>query len=126
MRSLPRILTLLALGALASGHSWAEGHAPHGRRGSSEPVPIPGGIVPFSGAPLLHVFAPGPSPPFMGLDIEPNVITNWNGFTAMGYLLGTATDRQGRSYDMQCDIRVYQGEYVSANGKRHHGTFGFI
>ena len=126
MRSLARIITLLTLVTLASGISWSRDAVPLHRRGRSEPVPIPGGFVPFAGAPLAHVFAPGPSPPFMGLNVEPNVITNFSGFTAMAYLGGTATDPQGHSYDLQCDIRVYRGEYVSADGRHNHGTFGFI
>ncbi len=126
MRSLARTISLLTLVTLASGISWSRDAVPLHRRTSSEPVPIPGGLVPFAGAPFVHVFAPGPSPPFMGLNVEPNAITDFNGFAAMAYLGGTAQDAAGNRYDMQCDIRVYRGEYVSADGRHQHGTFGFI
>src|SRR5262249_50255110 len=60
--------------------------------GPTDPVPIPGGIQ-IPGGPLIHVFAPGPEDQgFMGLDTEPNTITNFDGFSAMAYVAGTATD----------------------------------
>jgi len=88
------------------------------------PVPIPGGIdVP----PLIHVFAPGPVDlGFMGEDVEPNTITNFQGFSALAYVGGTATDSDGNSYTMQTDMRVFSGTYVSADGSVLHGTFAFI
>jgi hypothetical protein len=94
-----------------------------GPPGDTEPIPIPGGdVIP----PLIHQFVPGPvelGPPFEGVDVEPNGITNFRGFIAMGVLAGTATDGDGNTYDMFSDIRVYQGEYVSADGSLHRGTF---
>ncbi len=68
----------------------------------SDPKPIPGGFVPFPGAPFIHVFAPGT------------------------YIVGTATDSQGNSYIMGTDMRVFSGTYVSEDGSVLHGTFGFI
>ena len=62
----------------------------------------------------------------MGLDVEPSVITDFDGFSALAYPAGTATDRAGGVYDMANDIRVYRGVYVAADGSRYHGTFGFI
>jgi len=97
-----------------------------GPPGSAEPVPIPGGLLL---PPLIHVFAPGPvNQNFQGLDIDPSVITNYRGFTAIGYPggFGTATDSSGNSYDVITDMRVFQGEYVSADGTHHRGTFVFI
>jgi hypothetical protein len=91
-----------------------------------QPVPIPGGInVP----PLIHVFSPGPvGQGFQGFDIEPNVITNFSGFTAQGYptALNAAQDNNGNLYDIMTDMRVFQGEYVAADGTHHRGTFVFI
>lgn len=100
--------------------------APKGPPGSTEPVPIPGGLVL---PPQIHVFAPGPvDQGFQGLDIEPSVITNYRGFSAIGYPggFGTATDSEGNSYDLVTDMRVFQGEYVSGDGTHHRGTFVFI
>lgn len=87
-------------------------------------VPIPGGIdLP----PVIHIFAPGPvNLGFQGFDVELNGITNFRGFSALGYLAGTATDSNGNSYDVGTDMRVFQGEYVSADGSHHRGTFVFI
>ncbi|HET8923192.1 MAG TPA: hypothetical protein VFN26_09390 [Candidatus Acidoferrum sp.] len=93
---------------------------------SIAPVPIPGGdVVPPLG--LIHLFFPGPtSIGNDGFDIEPSTITNFRGFTGVAMLAGTATDGNGKSFNLMSDIRVFQGEYVSADGKHHHGTFVFI
>jgi len=90
------------------------------------PVPIPGGIQIPEG-PLIHVFAPGPIDlGLMGEDIEPNTITNFQGFSALAYIAGTATDADGNTYAMLNDMRVFQGTYVSADGSVLSGTFAFI
>ncbi len=92
--------------------------------GSTEPVPIPGGdVIP----PLIHIFVPGPtSLAFDGVDVEPNGITNFRGFVAQGYPVGTATGSDGKTYNLMTDMRVFQGEYVSADGTHHRGTFVLI
>ena len=87
----------------------------------TDPVPIPGGL-----APGVHIFAPGPPGIGQGLDVELNGITNFRGFSALGYLGGTATDSNGNNYLVGSDMRVFQGEYVSADGSHHRGTFVFI
>jgi hypothetical protein len=84
-----------------------------------QPVPIPGGI---NLPPVIHVFGPS------DLDTEPTVITNFKGFSALAYPTGTnaARDNNGNFYDMSNDMRVFQGEYVAADGSHHRGTFVFI
>ena len=84
-----------------------------------QPVPIPGGI---NLPPVIHVFAP------MDLDTEPSVITNFKGFSALAYPTGTnaARDSNGNFYDVSNDMRVFQGEYVAADGSHDRGTFVFI
>lgn len=91
---------------------------------SIAPVPLPGGdIVPPLGG-LVHIFFPGPtSIGDDGIDIEPITITNFRGFSAVAMLAGTATDSMGNSFIVGTDFRVMQGEYVSADGKHHRGTF---
>ena len=90
---------------------------------AGEPVPIPGG---FAGG-LFHVWAPGPSElGLQGVDVEPNTITNFNGFTAIAFLLGPATGSDGETYDQFHDMRVMRGTFVDSEGKRQHGTFVFI
>jgi hypothetical protein len=105
------------------------------------PLPIPGGdIIPCpcagkpSGSLLIHTFSPGPG--FDGQDAEPNTITNFNGTFAQVYMGGHATDSAGGppscfgapgcTWDVDVDTRVYQGEYVGANGVHAHGTFALI
>jgi hypothetical protein len=89
--------------------------------GSHDPVPIPGGFASFA-----HVFAPGPAAlGFQGEDVEPNVMTNFRGFTALGYPVGQATGSDGKTYDMFNDMRVFTGEYVAADGHHKRGTFVF-
>lgn len=91
---------------------------------AGEPVPIPGGF-----APGLHTWIPGPpelAPFFMGVDVEPNTITNFNGFVAMAYLLGTATGSDGQTYDEFHDMRFMQGAFVDSDGRHQQGTFAFI
>jgi hypothetical protein len=97
------------------------------------PKPIPGGIQ-IPGGPLLHVFLPGPPEvtlPFtgtqlMGLDVEPSVITDYRGFTALAYVAGTATGSDGRQYNLEADMRAMEGTYIATDGSRQRGLFAFI
>jgi hypothetical protein len=97
------------------------------------PKPIPGGIQ-IPGGPLIHVFAPGPPDvtlPFtgiqlMGLDVEPSVITDYNGFTALAFHVGTATGSDGKQYDLETDIRAMEGTYVAEDGSRQRGLFALV
>jgi hypothetical protein len=113
--------TTLLAAFLLPGTTWAA---------TDDPVPIPGGIytgLPPPNGPIAHVLAPGPQPNFMGLDVEPNTITNFNGFAAMAYLNGTAEDADGNTYAIGLsDMRVFQGSYRTADGSLAHGTFVFI
>ena len=99
----------------------------HGKA-SVAPLPIPGGdLIPCpctgqaSGSLLIHQFLPGPG--FDGQDAEPNGITNFNGIFAQVYMGGHAVDSADLKRDVDVDVRVYQGEYVGANGMHDHGTF---
>ncbi len=92
-----RLFVFFGAGALACAFGSAAALAAGNPHGSAEPVPIASGFVPF-----------------------------FNGLTALAYLGGTATDGAGHEYFMQVDLRAYQGTYVSADGTRHRGTFGFV
>jgi hypothetical protein len=93
---------------------------------STDPVPIPGGDM-FIPPTVSHIFAPGPTDQgFDGLDVEPNGITNFRGLAALAYVTGNASDTNGNSYFMFSDMRLFQGEYVAADGSHHVGTFVFI
>jgi hypothetical protein len=109
-----------------------DGHDEH-ERAVVPPRPIPGGIQ-IPDGPLIHVWSPGdPSVtlPFsattlMGFDVDPSTITDFRGFAAIAYPVGTATGSDGRTYNLEADMRAYKGTYVGADGARHFGTFGFI
>lgn len=95
------------------------------------PKPIPGGLdLP----PLIHIFIPGPETitlPFtavtlQGLHVEPSTITDFRGVTALAYIVGTATGSDGKRYDLETDVRVFEGEYVGEDGSQRAGTFALM
>jgi len=98
------------------------------------PSPIPGGAFDI-GPPLgvIHVFAPGdPSItlPFSGgtlggLDTEPITITDFKGSSALAYHVGSARGSDGKTYNLETDIRAFEGQYV-VDGVTHRGAFGFV
>ena len=97
------------------------------------PKPIPGGIALPDGS-VIHVFAPGPEGltlPFtgvqlMGLDVEPSVITDYKGVTALAFHVGTATGSDGRRYNLETDMRAMEGTYIAEDGSRKRGLFALI
>jgi hypothetical protein len=80
------------------------------------------------------VFAPGPAGvvlpftkvPLEGLDVENSVLTDFERASALAYLVGTATGHDGTRYDLETDLRVFEGRYVAANGQRRQGTFALL
>ena len=97
------------------------------------PKPIPGGIELPDGT-VIHVFAPGPPDitlPFtgiqlMGRDVEPSVITDYKGVTALAFHVGTATGSDGRAYNLETDMRAMEGTYIAEDGSRQRGLFALI
>jgi hypothetical protein len=96
-------------------------------------VPIPGGIQ-IPDGPLLHVFLPRPPEvtlPFTGAqlqgpDVEPSVITDYRGFTALAYIADTATGSDGKQYNLEADMRAMEGTYLATEGTRQRALFAFI
>jgi hypothetical protein len=96
------------------------------------PDPIPGGIELAPGL-VIHVFGPGDPTvtlPFTGItlqgfDHEPSTITNFNGSTAVAFHVGTARASDGRTYNLETDIRAFDGEYV-VDGVTHRGSFALV
>jgi hypothetical protein len=96
------------------------------------PSPIPGGIELAPGV-VIHVFGagdPAVTLPFtgitlQGLDYEPSTITDFDGSTAVAYHVGTARANDGRTYNLETDIRAFDGEYLS-EGKVHQGSFALV
>lgn len=104
--------------------------SPAGNEPRAVPRPIPGGDyfpdLPHHHAGIIHQFYPGPVGTPFGFDgvwAEPNEITDFDGTVAQVYMGGTATDSKGNRYIVDVDNRVYQGEFIAANGERAHGTF---
>ncbi len=107
-------------------------------RGTVVPLPEPiAGGLPLGLPPpydLIHLFLPGPTTttlPFsglqlQGLEVEPTTITDFDGMTAMAYLTGTVEDSDGRKRGLEADLRVSEGEYISADGSRERGAFAMI
>ena len=96
------------------------------------PDPIPGGIQLAPGV-VIHVFAPGDPAvtlPFTGVNLqgfdhEPSTITNFNGSTAVAFHVGTARASDGRTYNLETDIRAFKGEFV-VDGVSHQGSFALV
>jgi hypothetical protein len=115
-----------ATAAMPAAH--AHTHGPP--RVSPAPKPIPGGIQ-IPDGPLIHTFLPGPEDvtlPFtgltlQGLDVEPSVITDYRGVTALAYHVGTATGSDGRQYDLETDVRAMEGTYIAEDGSRRRALF---
>jgi len=97
------------------------------------PKPIPGGIQ-IPDGPQFHVWAPGdPSVtlPFsqaqlMGFDVDPATITDFRGFSAVAFHAGTAVGSDGATYNLETDLRAYEGTYIAADGRRRVASFAFI
>jgi hypothetical protein len=114
-----------------SAHAATASHASH-RRVRPAPKPIPGGIEVAPGL-VIHVFAagdPAVTLPFTGItltgvDVEPSTITDFNGHSAVAYHVGTARASDGRTYNLETDIRAFEGEYV-VDGETRHASFALV
>ena len=74
-----------------------------------------------------HIFAPGPPAlGFQGPQANPSSVGDFDGTVALAYLKGRATGGDGRRFLMLNDMRVMTGDYLAADGSRHHGSFAFI
>jgi hypothetical protein len=96
------------------------------------PNPIPGGI-PLAPGVVIHVWAPGDPAvtlPFtgitlQGLDTEPATLTNFNGSSAVAFHVGSVRASDGRTYNLETDIRAFDGEYI-VDGAVHGGSFALV
>jgi hypothetical protein len=124
---------VLAAAGAANALAWPQASVASAAKAQSvplpQPKPIPGGL-----APGIHVFGPGPPEitlpfsggPLMGLDVEPTVITDRKGFSALAYHAGQAKGSDGKTYNLETDIRAFQGTYVASNGSKRSGAFALI
>jgi hypothetical protein len=78
---------------------------------------------------LFHILPPmGPQ---MGQYIEPITITDFKGKIGRCHLIGTGQGRSRESdrnakYNFDVDVAFMQGSFVGSDGRKHHGTFGFL
>ena len=80
---------------------------------ASDPIPVLGGG---------RILSPGPRT----LGRDPSTIGNFRGLVALAYMRGSVRDSSGRRWLMVNDMRVFQGEYVAADGTQRRGTFAFV
>jgi hypothetical protein len=121
------------VGNLAWPHTTRAQETPSSSRHRLQlPTPIPGGIELAPGL-VIHVWGPGdPSVtlPFtgitlQGLNTEPATITDFNGTSAVAYHVGSARGDDGKTYNLETDIRAFEGEYV-VDGVTRHGAFALV
>ncbi len=94
------------------------------------------GFSPLRELLIIHFFLPGPEDAVtpiiglhgMGLDVEPSTLTDFKGFTAFAVLAGrqAAEGSDGKTYDVEFDLRVMEGEYIAADGSHQRGAFAFF
>jgi hypothetical protein len=58
--------------------------------------------------------------------VEPSLITDYKGVTALAFHAGTATGSDGKQYNLETDMRAMEGTYKAENGTRQRGLFAFI
>jgi hypothetical protein len=110
--SLSRPLRALALAVLA-------GAAP-AYAGMLLPDPIP--VLPGQ-----RILLPGPrSLGYQGLAVDPSTIGNFRGVVGLAYLRARVRDASGHRWVMANDVRVFQGDYVAADGVPRQGAFAFV
>jgi hypothetical protein len=119
--------------AAPAGADQGDNENGRGRRGTgTAPNPIPGGFEVAPGV-VLHVFGPGDPGvtlpvsglPLGGFDVEPTTITDFRGSCALAYHFGTARGSDGKTYDLETDMRAFEGEFV-VDGVHHEGAFAFV
>ena len=114
---MPHTRGLLLVAALVAGVIPAF-RAPADTADASDPIPVLAGG---------RVLSPGPRTlGFDGLAADPSTIGNFRGLVALAYLRGRVRDATGRRLVMENDIRLFQGDYVSADGIERRGTFAFV
>ena len=114
-----------ATGAVLSSGLWLPVVAHANGDHHVAPRPIPGGTRLLGpGTELFHVFGPVHG-------AEPSTIFDFKGFVGVAHITGTGTrtdTRTGTTTPLLFDVdnRFMKGVYVGVDGKKHHGTFGFI
>ena len=63
-------------------------------------------------------------PPVLGFEMS--TITDFDGVVGAAEIQGTARDSAGGTYWFDADMRFMKGRYVDLEGRRRHGSFGFV
>lgn len=92
---------------------------------TSEPQPIPGGVV-LAGVAIHHNPLPTTPIPLTQIN-DPSEIGDFNGMIIDTQIrgLGTGTGLS-TPVSFRADMGAMQGEYVGEDGRHHHGSFVFI
>jgi hypothetical protein len=99
------------------------------------PQPIPGGLqIGPTPTDLIHVWPPGKAGltlPYsggtlLGLDYDSATIFSFDGSVAVAFHVGTATGGDGTRYNLETDLRAFEGSYIAKDGSRHQGAFALI
>ena len=111
------VRTLLLIAALVAGA--LEASRARADTAASDPVPVLPGATILSPGPRALGFGDG-------LAADPSPIGNFRGLVALAYLRGRVRDSSGHRWLVVNDMRVLQGDYVSADGIARRGTFAFV
>ena len=116
--SYPRAFLFASFATALAGLALATSPARAGTLELIDPIPVVGGA---------RVLLPGPRRlGFAGSAADPSTIGNFRGLVALAYLKGKIKDTSGRRAVMSNDIRLFQGDYVAADGVQRSGTFAFV
>ena len=61
----------------------------------------------------------------LGLDVEPTTVGNFKGSSAVAFHVGSVRASDGRTYNLETDIRAFDGQYM-VDGAVHHGSFALV
>jgi hypothetical protein len=108
-------------------------HGSGGRRVPMAPLPIPGGLD-IPGVGVIHVWAAGKTGvglPYsggvlQGLNYDSTTILNFEGNVAVAYHAGKAVAGDGTQYNLETDVRAFEGRFALADGTKHEASFGFV
>ena len=80
------------------------------------------------GLPIIDTFVffgPNDAPATVDFDVEPSTFTDRRGFSAVAFHVGTATGSDGATYNLETDMRAFEGDYV-VDGEERHGAFALV
>jgi hypothetical protein len=93
-------------------------------------IPASAGLLlpdPIPVLPGQRILLPGPRlKGYQGLSVDPSTIGNFRGVVGLAYLRARVRDASGRRWVMANDVRVFQGDYVAADGVPRQGAFAFV